>query len=665
VRFTAGVEPGPPALIAATKPSPHAVSWTSQVPKARFRRNASGVVGRSFDGEEQRARPADDVGVAGAVDRDRAGGIVELAVEVRRVDEAGPARRDLRDERVGAPGDAVPPAGVLLDHAGRGREVRRVRLARHVGVAGPVDGNGVDHRTPRATEVRRVAQPRAVGVELRDEPGKADDAAAPRQLDRIDEREVARRRRARDVRVAGRVDRDARGHVVALAAEEGRVDERAPIDGQLGDEAVAREGVDVGARGPPVRLLRRREVRRDGGAGHVRVALGIHRDTGAVRRVEEAPAEARRVDEVPVRIELRDQHAGRRGAEAPAVHLAGDVGVAGDVDRDGVRVVLAGAPEIRGIEDVAAGRELGHEEVRVPGQRARRAGRGGKVGRARRAGDVDVPRPIPREEDLAVEIRLGLVAGAAEIRRVRDDRVDDEPAGPVVGAQPEPDAPPGVERVVDGHRPADAADPLVRDRSWLAHVAGGGVDDERALAVHLDAVGAVDAEADPARIRARRDHEVVLEPARPAVVHEVDAGVGVPVAHAAIRRRADGPLEPAARKVADGPRKPPAAGHPRRGGHADRLQAEKDAAVAEREHGLGRRQEGGVAPTARDEPYRRVELAAVRLEDRRAPSCRRGRRWAGAHRRAGQLEARQHRRKADQPRPHAHSRHGDSSGQNA
>ena len=49
VRLTAGVTPGPPALIFATKPSPHAVSETSQVPKARFGWKASGVVGRSFD----------------------------------------------------------------------------------------------------------------------------------------------------------------------------------------------------------------------------------------------------------------------------------------------------------------------------------------------------------------------------------------------------------------------------------------------------------------------------------------------------------------------------------------------------------------------------------------------------------------------------------------
>lgn len=49
VRSTAGVTPGPPALIFARKPSPHAVPKTSQTPPARFGWMASGVVGMSND----------------------------------------------------------------------------------------------------------------------------------------------------------------------------------------------------------------------------------------------------------------------------------------------------------------------------------------------------------------------------------------------------------------------------------------------------------------------------------------------------------------------------------------------------------------------------------------------------------------------------------------
>jgi hypothetical protein len=46
--------------------------------------------------------------------------------------------------------------------------------------------------------------------------------------------------------------------------------------------------------------------------------------------------------------------------------------------------------------------------------------------------------------DLALEVDLSLVAGAAEIRRVGDDRVDDEATRPVVGAEPEPNLALGV-----------------------------------------------------------------------------------------------------------------------------------------------------------------------------------------------------------------------------
>src|SRR6185503_1113106 len=118
----------------------------------------------------------------------------------------------------GAAGDAVPLARALLDDAGRGREVDRRRLARHVGVAVRVERDVVDDRAARAGEVRGVHEPRTVGTELRDESAYADDAAAAHALDRIDEWKVARRGRAGDVRVAIRVDDDAGRGVVSLAA---------------------------------------------------------------------------------------------------------------------------------------------------------------------------------------------------------------------------------------------------------------------------------------------------------------------------------------------------------------------------------------------------------------------------------------------------------------
>src|SRR5205814_7049935 len=182
---------------------------------------------RVEDREESRVRDAHDVRVAAAVDRDRVARVVDLAIEIRRVDERGPAGRDLRDEGVGAPLDAVPLSRVLLDDTGRGREVHGLRLARHVHVAVGVERDAVDHGASRATEVRRIEKLRAVGAQLRNESAEADDTATARQLDRVDEWEVAGRRGSRAVRVSGRVDRDAGGRVVALAAEERRVEELA------------------------------------------------------------------------------------------------------------------------------------------------------------------------------------------------------------------------------------------------------------------------------------------------------------------------------------------------------------------------------------------------------------------------------------------------------
>src|SRR5262249_58475136 len=86
----------------------------------------------------------------------------------------------------------------------------------------------------------------------------------------------------------------------------------------------------------------------------------------------------------------------------------------------------------------------------------------------------------------------------------------------------------------------DAVDVLVDDGPRLAKVAGGGVRDEGPAAVDLEALAAVDGQGDGAGVCAGRDDEVVLEPVRSAVVHEVDAGIDVDVAHTGIRRRGDG-----------------------------------------------------------------------------------------------------------------------------
>jgi len=116
---------------------------------------------------------------------------------------------------------------------------------------------------------------------------------------------------------------------------------------------------------------------------------------------------------------------------------------------------------------------------------------------------------------------------------------DDEPSGSIVGAEPQPHAAVGVDRVVGGHRTASAGDALVRDRPCLANLSGRRAHDERALAVDLDALGTGDVEPDATRIGAWRDDEVVLEPARAGVVDEVDTGIDLGESHSRIARESE------------------------------------------------------------------------------------------------------------------------------
>ena len=229
--------------------------------------------------------------------------------------------------------------------------------------------------------------------------------------------------------------------------------------------------------------------------------------------------------------------------------------------------------------------------------------------------------------DLAVEGHPGLVAGAAEIRQVGDHGVDDEPPRPVVRAEPEPDYALGVEGVVGGHRTPDAADSLVRDGAWLTDVAGGRVHDEGSLAVHLDPLGAVDAEPDPVRIGARRDDEVVLEPAWAAVVDELDAGIDGGVAHRAVRGRADRRRRTLA-EVVDDARELPVSEDPRGRIDADGLQM--DGGVRpELQNRFRGGEERRVSRAARHELHLRVGLAAIGFEDERTRCAPIGRRSRG------------------------------------
>jgi hypothetical protein len=185
------------------------------------RRARPGVAGelrlqRVGRGEVRRIGLARDVGAAGGVEPDRGRGVVALPTQVGRVEQAVARAVELRDERV--PEQRVAPdlvAGVPgLERASRRREVARRRHPGDVDVAGGVDGDALRVVGDAASDVGRI-DGRPVAVQLGDE-GVAVAAEAPGGPFRA--REVRRRRLARQVRVAVRVDRDRRDRVACAGA---------------------------------------------------------------------------------------------------------------------------------------------------------------------------------------------------------------------------------------------------------------------------------------------------------------------------------------------------------------------------------------------------------------------------------------------------------------
>ena len=239
--------------------------------------------------------------------------------------------------------------------------------------------------------------------------------------------------------------------------------------------------------------------------------------------------------------ELGDEDARVRFAEiAELVRPARDVRVAGRIDRDGVRNVLARTAEVGRVEDGAGGRELRHEGILASTQCSGCARGRRKVHGGGRAGHVRVPGRIDGDAEDGSPEPVGLVIATAEIRGIREDRVDHDGARDVVRAEPNTHAPLAIEDVVAHDGAPGAVDLLVDDGSRLAQLAGPGVEDQIAAGVDLHPLRAVERQRDLAGIGAGREHEIVLELAWAPVVHEIDAGIHVDVSHPAVGRSTDG-----------------------------------------------------------------------------------------------------------------------------
>ena len=234
-------------------------------------------------------------------DGDARHGVGEEAAEIGRLKERRQSRVEARDERVGV---ATRVGG--LRAAGRVGKVGRERVSRHQDFAARgVNRHGPRQILPAAAEIGRLKQRGQRRIEAGDE-GILTAAPVRRLRAAGRARKVGRNRRPGDENVAARrIDRDARGRVVVVAAQVGRLEQRVDDDRSsriVGPEPEAvRVSVDVigGA---------------DASARALQLLVGLGRREANVTR-------GGRGDERPVRLDAKgvrpvDAQPNRRGARA-------------------------------------------------------------------------------------------------------------------------------------------------------------------------------------------------------------------------------------------------------------------------------------------------------------------------------------------------------------
>ena len=122
-------------------------------------------------------------------------------------------------------------------------------------------------------------------------------------------------------------------------------------------------------------------------------------------------------------------------------------------------------------------------------------------------------------------------SGAAEIRRVHERRIDHERIARLVGADLEGIGGRPEELEPPGDRDALGVDLLVDRRRALPELAEGRLDHERAILGDTEAFDPPIRDANPARIAARFDDELLLQMAAVAVEPEVDPGPDLAIDH--------------------------------------------------------------------------------------------------------------------------------------
>jgi len=446
------------------------------------------------------------------------------------VDDRSSRRVHLRDERIQFAAQA------RIETADR-REVDGCGIPGHVGRPRTIHGDpsaAVEEPAPQESAVRKGAPG---GVDLRDEGVVVPDVGGAEASHR---REVGRTCGTRDVHRPGGVDAEALPLFIFGSSEESAPSEGAPLGIDLRHEGVVVAPVERGAERPC-----RGEVGRVGQPRHVRGPGGVRGDAEAVLAVRSPEVGA--VDERrPVGVHLRDERVAgaavrrieaSRDREVGGRRDARHVGRTRGVHGDGVARVPVRSSEIRSVHERGAlGVHLDHEGIvapvvggiespcrrEIPGVRLARQVRG------TRAVDGDAMAPVRpgSPEECAGDDRLG---------------IKDKGKGRIECAEVEAEAL-SIQGVRSGHREARAFPLLVGDGSGVFERTERGLEDEAAVRAEPRGGRAAHRDPDAPRVRARCDHELVLETVRLAAVDEIHPGPEVVVDDAGVGRTAGLPL---------------------------------------------------------------------------------------------------------------------------
>src|SRR2546427_3915886 len=211
--------------------------------------------------------------------------------------------------------------------------------------------------------------------------------------------------------------------------------------------------------------------------------------------------------------------------------------MASGIDRDAQALVSATAAEVSGVEQRRTrGIQLRHEGVDAA-RGGSPEGTGGRreVGRAGEARHVSMATGIDRDAKALV------IAAAAEVAGVRERRVDDQRAAPIVSAYLKADLMRALELVTARDFPPDAIYLLVDHRLLESNLPILDRQDEVSLPVERRSLRSFHNHGDRTGVRAGSYDEVIFKFSLVAVVHQIHAGIDPVNLHFGVHRHIRAP----------------------------------------------------------------------------------------------------------------------------